>query len=71
MWLTLFIFFVLFRIKTDLIKYEIADIGVLKEVQVAVCGCIDLNNDTWKILGSHFFDNEKLKNEKKNYKTVT
>ena len=71
MWLTLFIFFVLFRIKTDLIKYEIADIGVLKGVQVAVCGCIDLNNDTRKILGSHFFDNEKLKNEKKNYKTVT
>ena len=37
-------------------------------VQVAVCGmhCEDLNNDTSKILGTHFSNNEKIK-EEKNY----
>ena len=46
--------------------------GVLKGIQVTVCGlrCIDLNNDTLKILGTHFSYNEKLK-EEKNDKTVT
>ena len=40
--------------------------GVLKGVQVAVCGmrCIDLNNHILKILGTHFCDNKKLKVEK-------
>ena len=40
---------------------------------MAVCGlrCIDLNNDTLKILGTHFSYNEKLKEEKNFYKTVT
>ena len=39
---------------------------------MAVCGlhCIDLNNDTLKLLGTHFSYNEKLKEEKK-HKTVT
>ena len=34
---------------------------------MAVCGlhCIDLNNDTLKLLGTHFSYNEKLKEEKK------
>ena len=47
-------------------------IGVLKGVQMAVCGmgCIDLNDDTLKILGTHFSYNEKLKEEKK-YKSAT
>ena len=51
---------------------ETAGIGVLKEVQVAVCGmrCIDLNIITLKILGSYFSYNEKLKEEKIVYKTV-
>ena len=46
---------------------EIAGIGVLKGVQVAVCGMrrIDLNSDTLKILGSHLSYNKKLKEEKK------
>ena len=26
--------------------------------------CVDLNNDTLKILGTHFSNNEKLKEEK-------
>ena len=40
---------------------------------MAVCGlrCIDLNNDTLQILGTHFSYNEKLKEEKKIYKAVT
>ena len=44
-------------LKWDLRKSEIAGIGVLKGVQVAVCGmcCIDLNNDTLKILGTHYW----------------
>ena len=38
-----------------------------------VCGlrCIDLNNDSSKVLGTHFSYNEKLKEEKKCYKTLT
>ena len=40
---------------------------------MAVCGlrCINLNNDTLKILGIHFSYNENLKEGKKIYKTVT
>ena len=54
-------------LKSNLSKCEIAGIGVLKGVQVAVCimHCVDLNNDTLKILGSHFSYSKKLK-EKKN-----
>ena len=57
-------FFAFFWIKTRLKKSEIEGIGALNGVQVAVCGlrCIDLNNDTLKILGTHFSYNEKLKN---------
>ena len=60
-------------LKPNFKKSEIAGIGALKGVQVAVCGlrCIDLNNDTLKILGTHFSYNEELKEEKKFYKTVT
>ena len=66
-------FFIFFWIKAKLKKSEIAGIGDLKWVQVAVCSlrCIDLNNDTLKILGTHFSYNKKLKDEKKFYKTVT
>ena len=61
------------RLKSNLKKSEIAGIGALKGVQVAVCGlrCIDLNNDTLKILRTHFSCNEKLKEEKSYCKTVT
>ena len=60
-------------LKPNLTKSEIAGIGVLKGVQVAVCDmrCIDLNVDALKILGAHFSCNEKLKEEKKFYKIVT
>ena len=54
-------------LKPNFKKFEIAVIGSLKGVQVAACGlrCIDLNNDTLKILGTHFLNNEKLKEETK------
>ena len=60
-------------LKWDLRKSEIAGIGVLKGVQVAVCGmcCIDLNNDTLKILGTHYSYNKIMKEEKYFFKTVT
>ena len=43
-------------LKPNLTKSEIAGIGALKGVQVAVCDkhCIDLNVDMLKILGTHF-----------------
>ena len=48
-------------------KCEIAGIGVLQSVKVAVCGmkCIDLCNDTIKITGVHFSYNKEKRNEKK------
>ena len=60
-------------LKPNLKKPELEGIGALKEVQVAVCGLcfIDLNNDTLKVLGTHFSYNEKLKEGKNFYKTVT
>ena len=46
-------------------KCEIADIGVLKGVSLALCGmdCIDLTKKTIKILGIHFSYNKKLETE--------
>ena len=60
-------------LKPNLSKCEITGIGVLKRVQVAACGmrCVDLKNDTSKILGTHFSYNEKLKEERNLYITVT
>ena len=60
-------------LKPNLSKCEITGIGVLKGVQLAVCGmlCVDLKNDTLKILGTHFSYNEKLKEERNFYTTVT
>ena len=45
---------------------EIAGIGILKGVKVAVCNmqCVDLAKDTIKILGTQFSYNEKLKEER-------
>ena len=44
----------------------------MKGVQVAVFGmrCIDLNNNTLKIIGTHFSNNKILKAGKKIYKAV-
>ena len=49
-------------LRPNLSKCEIAGIGVLKGVKVAVC--VDLVLDTIKILGTHFSYNEKLKEER-------
>ena len=68
-----YIFSYFFELKPNLKKTEIGVIGALKKVQMAVCGlrCIDLNNDTLRILGTHISNNEKSKEEKNFYKTVT
>ena len=49
-------------LKPNKIKCEIAGIGALKGVQVALCGmrCIDLVSNTVKILGLYYSYNEKL-----------
>ena len=53
-------------LRPNLRKCEIAGIGVLKGVKVAVCGiqCVHLVLDTIKILGTHFSNKEKLKEER-------
>ena len=53
-------------LRPNLSKCEIACIGVLRGVKVAVCviQCVDLVLDTIKILGTHFSYNEKLKEER-------
>ena len=47
-------------------KCEIAGIGVLKGVQMALCGMdyVNLKNNTIKILGIHFPYNRRLENMK-------
>ena len=52
-------------LRPNLSKPEIAGIGVLKRVKVAICGVqsVDLVLDTIKILGTHFSFNKKLKEE--------
>ena len=53
-------------LKPNTTKCEIADIGVLNGVQVALCGmkCVNLNNETVKILGAHFSYNKNLEQYK-------
>ena len=50
-------------------KCGIAGIGVLKGVQMALCGmeCVNLKNNTIKILGIHFSYNRRLENDE-NYR---
>ena len=53
-------------LRPNLNKGEVAGIGFLKGVKVAVYGiqCVDLVLDTIKILETHFSYNEKLKEER-------
>ena len=53
-------------LKPNKTKCEIASIGVLNEAQVAVCGmkCVNLKNETVKILGVHFSYNKNLEQDK-------
>ena len=52
-------------LKPNKTKCEIAGIGVLNGVQVALCGmkCVNLNNETVKILGVPFSYNKNLKQD--------
>ena len=54
-------------LKSKLSKCEVAGIGSLKGVKVAVCemNSIDLSKDTIKILGIHFSYNNQVQNEPK------
>ena len=53
-------------LKPNKSKCEIAGIGTLKGVKVALCGmeCINLNENTIKILGIHYSYDKILENEK-------
>ena len=54
------------RLKSNKTKCEIAGIGVLNWVQVVLCGmkCVNLNNETIKIVGVHFSRNKNLEQDK-------
>ena len=53
-------------LKPNKSKFKIAGIGVLKRVQMALCGmeCVNLKTNTIKILGIHFSYNRSLENDK-------
>ena len=53
-------------LKPNLSKCEISGIGSLKGVIKAACGLksVNLTSDTLRILGVHFYCNQKLQNEK-------
>ena len=52
-------------LKPNKSKCEIAGIGALKGVKVALCGmkCVNLHEDTTKILGIHYSYNKQLEND--------
>ena len=54
------------RLKPNISKCEIAGVGILKGVKMALCGmvCIDLTKDTVKILGIHYSYNTQTQIEK-------
>ena len=58
-------FSIVSELKPNEAKCEIAGIGVLKGVSLALCGmdCIDLTKKTIKILGIHFSYNIELEIE--------
>ena len=53
-------------LKPNKTKCEIVAIGVLSGIQVALCGikCVNLNNETVKILGVHFSYNKNPEQDK-------
>ena len=59
--------------KTNYEKCEIAGIGVLKSVKVAVCGmkCVGLCKDTLRITGVHFSYNKAKQDEKNVLETLS
>ena len=69
----MFYFFSIFLSKTNYEKCEIAGIGVLKSVKVAVCGmkCVGLCKDTLRITGVHFSYNKAKQDEKNVLETLS
>ena len=61
-------FFLFSGFKINNTKWEIAGIGVKKEVKMLLCGmkCVHSTDDVIKILGNYFSYNKKL-GEKKNF----
>ena len=59
-------------LKPNKSKCEIAGIGVLKGVKVALCGVrwVNLHEDTIKILGIHYLYNKQLQNDEKFKKCI-
>ena len=59
-------------LKPNVDKCEVAGIGILKGVKVAVCGMnwIALTKETIKILGIHFYYNSQVQNEQNYLNTV-
>ena len=60
-------------LKSNYEKWEIAGIGVLKSVKVAVSGmkCVDLCKDTIRITRLHFSYNKTKQDEKKFLETIS
>ena len=59
------------RLKPNINNGKIAGLGILKVVQVTVCGLqnIDFTNDTIKVLEIHFSYNKKIQ-KVRNYLTT-
>ena len=59
-------------LKLNKSKCKIAGIGILKGVSMELCGmeCIDLTNNSMKILGIHFSYNKKTENEENFVKLI-
>ena len=59
-------------LKPNKSKCEIAGIGLLKGVNVALCGmeCVNLEKDTIKILGIHYSYNQALENDQKTFQAL-
>ena len=59
-------------LKPNKLKCKIAGIGVLKEASMELCGmeCIDLTNNSKKILGIHISYNKKIENEENFVKLI-
>ena len=55
-----------YGLKSNILKYEVADIGSLEEVKMEVCSikCIDLTTEAIKILSVHFSYNRKSEIQK-------
>ena len=61
------------RLKPNILICEVAGIGSLKEVKMAVCGikCIDLTTETINILGVQFSYNQNLQTQRKFEKSIS